>query len=353
MVRRVAFFAFVVLGIGGAISPASASGMPGPKPPPPLRLTVGTLGAIGSLDPRTGDSQVAREVWKLQYPTLTTIDAKTLQPAPGLAVAWTPAPGGNGWIYRLRPGLTWSDGKPVTSADVVYSLEHARDDGWPYAVGAFDDLKAQATDARTVRITSTRPRGPSLLLHVVPSHVFEGASDISGDVAKLGVSDGIWHVVSKTNDSVQLDSLAGAAGPAVQQIVFRTYPSADALIKALADKQVDVASGIPSADVDRVAALAHVTVDQAGRPEITQAFRTDNVNGFLRNPEQPSLVVFAPTISQYSDLYAAGAASGERASNTTYAVGAVIILALCGIAYWIASRVRRHYAPLEETPAHG
>jgi hypothetical protein len=29
------------------------------------------------------------------------------------------------------------------------------------------------------------------------------------------------------------------------------------------------------------------------------------------------------------------------------------VLALCGIAYWIASRVRRHYAPLEETPAHG
>ena len=94
-------------------------------------------------------------------------------------------------------------------------------------------------------------------------------------------------------------------------------------------------------------------MDQAGRPEVTQAFRTDNVNGFLPNPEQPSLVVFAPTISQYSDLYAAGAPSGERASNTAYAVGAVIVLVLCGVAYWIASRVRRHYAPLEETPAHG
>src|SRR5262245_17353304 len=37
----------------------------------PLRLTVGTVGSIGALDPRTGTSDVAQEVWNLQYPTLT------------------------------------------------------------------------------------------------------------------------------------------------------------------------------------------------------------------------------------------------------------------------------------------
>ena len=99
--------------------------MPGDGAPHPLRLTVGTLGTIGSLDPRTGDSQIAREVWRLQYPTLTSLDPKTLAPAPGLASAWTPAPHNKGWDYRLQPGLTWSDGKPVTADDVVYSLEHA------------------------------------------------------------------------------------------------------------------------------------------------------------------------------------------------------------------------------------
>src|SRR5207237_6448532 len=90
-----------------------------------LRLTVGTLGSIGSLDPRTGTSQIAHEVWNLQYPTLTTLDPKTLDPAPGLAQAWTPAPNGRGWIYTLRPGLQWSDGQPVATTDVAASFSQA------------------------------------------------------------------------------------------------------------------------------------------------------------------------------------------------------------------------------------
>ena len=44
----------------------------------PLVMTVGTVGSIGSLDPRTGNSVVAREVWKIQYPTLTAVDPRTL-----------------------------------------------------------------------------------------------------------------------------------------------------------------------------------------------------------------------------------------------------------------------------------
>ena len=43
-------------------------------PAEPLRMTVGTLGSIGSLDPRVGNSTIAREVWKIQYPTLTAPD---------------------------------------------------------------------------------------------------------------------------------------------------------------------------------------------------------------------------------------------------------------------------------------
>jgi len=77
----------------------------------PLRVTVGTLGAIGSLDPRLGDSTVAREVWNLQYPTLTALDPKTLAPAPGVASGWVPTKNGQGWIYTVRKGLTWSDGR--------------------------------------------------------------------------------------------------------------------------------------------------------------------------------------------------------------------------------------------------
>ncbi len=77
------------------------------------------------------------------------------------------------------------------------------------------------------------------------------------------MSDGAWHVVGATADSVELDATNGTAGPALQQIVFRTYTSAGTLIDALAHGQVDVISGVPVSDLGRLETLPHVTVDHA------------------------------------------------------------------------------------------
>ena len=73
------------------------------------------------------------------------------------------------------------------------------------------------------------------------------------------------------------------------------------------------------------------------------------MTGWLPDPELRRLVVFGPTVEQYGRLAAAGSPPGERASNSVYAFGAVIVLALCAALYWIASRLRRRYVSPEET----
>ncbi len=518
-----------MLAFGLAFAPTGSAHRAGAAGP--LRMTVGTLGPIGSLDPRHGDSVIAREVWNLQYPTLTTLDPQTLDPTPGLAAAWSPIPDGRGWIYDLRPGLTWSDGQPVTAADVVYSLDRARDDHWPYAAGMFEGLNARALNSHSVEVTSTlaEPLLPGLLLHVVPAHVFSNVADLDTNLARLGVSDGAWHVVDATADSVELDATNRTAGPALQQIVLRTYTSADALIGALAHGQVDVISAVPFSDLGRLETLAHVTVDHASdgtqyllfdhlpnarvrqaislaidrtelvaqtvdgvgtpgvvpliangaswalddptvesltaeldaqpdraravvatqpiakltfsaptdatseqvatfirnalagvgiqttaspaespavdlslqhatiatvptamlrgltcdicaatfrqyssttdvttrldaahlmlqravaqatvvglfQPDTLQAFRNDLFAGFLPEPQERSLVVFGPTVAQYGELSAAPPPPGEGSSNATYAVGAVVVLALCAAAYGAAEWIRHRFS---------
>jgi peptide/nickel transport system substrate-binding protein len=312
-------------------------------PAEPLRMTVGTVGAIGSLDPRTGDSIVAREVWKIQYPTLTAVDPATLDPTAGVAIAWTPLPSGNGWRYELRPGLTWSDGKPVTATDVVYSLDHARDDRWPYANGMVGGLTARSLDAHTVAVTSSSTRTvlPGLLLHIVPAHVYAKVSNVNDDNPALGVADGAWHVVSKSASSVELGVLGRPGGPPLDQIVFRSYPSAGALVSALARGDVDVISGVPTVDIGRLHTLEDVTVNPVGRT--VEAFRTDHLTGFLPEPERPSLIVFGPTVTQYLGIVAATAPQGEQLSNVAYAIGAVVLVVLFVAAYWIVSRLRRRF----------
>jgi ABC-type transport system substrate-binding protein len=453
---------------------AAPAGMAGTSAAKPLRMTVATLGTMGSLDPRRGNSVIAREVWNLQYPTLTALNPATLDPTAGVASGWSPRPDRRGWRYSLRRNLTWSDGKPLTATDVVYSLDRARDDHWPYAIGMLDSLTSHAVDPHTVAVRSTsadRP-APGLLLHIVPAHIYSKIADVDADTTALGVADGVWHVVSKSPDSVELDVLGRPAGPPLDQIVFRTYPNADALIDALSSGRADVISGVPDADIGRLETMAGVTVNHAGdgteyvlrftdfpdarlrrvvslaidrtelvadvvhgvgtpvaidarpgwarqalleldpnhdlvpviaiptdptsrrvgafvrknlaavglqtrvmevgtkkgnvranlalervaareqptnsvglfQPDILQAFRTDNVAGFLREPAQRSLVAFGPTTVPYGAIVAAQPPPGEHLSNIRYAIGAAILLALCAVGYWIASLLRKRFA---------
>jgi oligopeptide transport system substrate-binding protein len=49
------------------------------------------------------------------------------KPEPACAESWTVAPDGLRWTFRLRPGLQWSDGTPLTASDFVYSYRRLLD----------------------------------------------------------------------------------------------------------------------------------------------------------------------------------------------------------------------------------
>ncbi|WP_252407713.1 ABC transporter substrate-binding protein, partial [Escherichia coli] len=45
-----------------------------------------------------------------------------LKPMPGLAQSWEVSPDGLKYTFKLFPNITFHDGKPMTSADVVFSV---------------------------------------------------------------------------------------------------------------------------------------------------------------------------------------------------------------------------------------
>ena len=54
------------------------------------------------------------------YQGLLTYDSN-LNPQPGLAKSWTVSPDGLTYTFKLQDGVKWHDGKPFTSADVVFT----------------------------------------------------------------------------------------------------------------------------------------------------------------------------------------------------------------------------------------
>jgi peptide/nickel transport system substrate-binding protein len=103
---------------------------------------------------------------------------------PRLAATWTASPDGLTWTIDLRPGAKFSDGTPVTSADVVFSVRAALDDRLGSASAA--DLKVngqpitvRALDAQRVVVTMPAPHGPGIAmlenLPVLPQHKLDAA----------------------------------------------------------------------------------------------------------------------------------------------------------------------------------
>jgi peptide/nickel transport system substrate-binding protein len=247
--RRIA--ALVVAAMGAAVGIGGFGAAGGAAEP--VRLTVGVIGPIGSLDPATANRDVARETWQLQYPTLTTFALDPLDVVPGLARAWSPTADGRGFVYTLQ-SATWSDGRPITAADVVASLRNARDGNWPYAENLLVGLDAHAIDDTTVEVDASAGLGA---LPTLPLHIFPGGTPADG------VSGGDFRVVDHSDARVTMDVVDRPGRAALDQVVFRSYPDADSLRTALERGDVDIAAGFAPRDYDTVRDTPHATTVHA------------------------------------------------------------------------------------------
>ena len=113
------------------------------------------------LDPVFSGAYITRNHAYMIYDTLFAIDEK-LQVKPQMVDSWTTSDDGLTWTFKLRDGLEWHDGTPVTSEDCVASLKRwaARD-----SMGQKLALSVQAykvVDAKTFQIVLKEKFGPLL-----------------------------------------------------------------------------------------------------------------------------------------------------------------------------------------------
>ena len=125
-----------------------------------------------------------RMTFSLMYETLISTDTETLDFVPGLARRWSVSADGREFTFVIDERAAWSDGEPVTAADVKWTFDTVTDPkndtgSWKILLGDFES--PEILDAHTVRF---RKKGSSPknwrdlsycgTFYVMPMHYFKG-----------------------------------------------------------------------------------------------------------------------------------------------------------------------------------
>ncbi|WNZ26393.1 ABC transporter substrate-binding protein [Leptolyngbya sp. NK1-12] len=85
------------------------------------RLVRTTISEPKTFNYVTSDDANSSEIIALLYDSLLSTNGVTGELEPGLAESWEISPDQKRIIYKLRPGLKWSDGTPITVDDIVFT----------------------------------------------------------------------------------------------------------------------------------------------------------------------------------------------------------------------------------------
>ncbi|GAA3464516.1 ABC transporter substrate-binding protein [Saccharothrix longispora] len=178
-----------------------------------------------------------------------------------LAESITPDAALTRWTVTLRPGATFTDGKPVTAADALFSLRriHGKSAENFGRMTMFDLDASRVVDDSTVELVTTKPyaevpRALESVTFVVP----DGTTDFTRPVP----GSGPFTQVEGTPEAAVLERNDGWWGPApaLRRVEVRAVIDPQARAQAVLTGQADVAIGVNPATAEQVKGNADYAV---------------------------------------------------------------------------------------------
>ncbi|MBB5576478.1 MULTISPECIES: peptide ABC transporter substrate-binding protein [Rhizobium] len=236
-----------------------------------------TLNIHNGGDPTSLDPQKISGDWENRidgdiFEGLVTEDSKD-NPIPGQAASWTVSPDQKVYTFKLRDGIKWSDGQPVTAEDFVFAFRRLMDPktAAQYAYLQYTILNAEkinkgeikdltqlgvkAIDDKTLEITLENPTPYFLnaLMHYtaypLPKHVVEAKGD---EWVKIGniVTNGPYKPVEWVPGShvanVKNDQYYDAKNVKIDKVNFYTLEDQAAALKRYRAGEFDVLTSFPA-----------------------------------------------------------------------------------------------------------
>ncbi|WP_341720886.1 ABC transporter substrate-binding protein [Micromonospora sp. FIMYZ51] len=190
-------------------------------------LTVNTSFVLKTLDPGRVYEATGLTAVHALYDTLLTFEGSDVgTPVPALAESYEASADAKTFTFKLRSGVTFSDGSPLTADDVVFSLNRLKNLKSSPAV-TVSELSVRKTDDSTVVVTSATPNPNVPVVLSMPSTAVLNAKVAQENGAKDGED-----AAQGDNAQQYLDTNSIGSGPYVlksyepeSQVVLEANPN--------------------------------------------------------------------------------------------------------------------------------
>ncbi len=264
----------------------------------------------GTYDPVLSDDNDVIWVLFSVYETLVKANPEGSGIDPGLAESWEITEDAMTATFNLRPGVKFSDGTDMTTDDVIFSLERARDtETSPWAFSLAQAQEITAPDDATIVINLSEPYMPlfaalAMFNSGIISKAFfdanatESDDELFGGLAiTTGVSGGAGpYAITKWEPTVQTvltrnEYYWDADKPYLDEIILRTVPDANSMILQLQGGDVDGVIGqnaIPYNRVEELQGDDNLQVYISPASQSSQVTINTNYHG-VGNPLEPRM----------------------------------------------------------------
>jgi peptide/nickel transport system substrate-binding protein len=242
--------ALALIASATAVGGSSRTAQQGPVRGGTLRMAriadIFTMDPVQSIDDRSifTDLQI--------YDRLVKLSKNGKGVDPELATSWKFSNGGRAAVFTLRPGVKFSDGTPLTSADVAASINRERDPKSPWAFLLSPVKSVTPVGPSKVRFTMAQPFAP--LLSALSTFAFSIYS--AKQYAKYGKGLGThplgtgafmlqqWKKGSEL-DLVRNPNYWQKGKPYLDKLVFKVVGNDNARVLQLQSNTVDVIDSVP------------------------------------------------------------------------------------------------------------
>jgi peptide/nickel transport system substrate-binding protein len=233
------------------------------------RLVIALPGAPVSVDPRVATDAYGEQILQMTHASLVRRDAAG-NPVPDLAERWE-SPDPRTYVFRLRPGLRFHDGRALASADVRYTFQWILDPAnrSPHRALYRQVASVETPDSRTVVFRLAEPFAPFLSAAV--RGIVPDGSPAGGYAPPVGAGPYRIDSVSPDSEAV-LSAFDGhhAGSPAIRAVTVKFVPDSNVRFLELSAGSVNFA--LNGVDPDLLPALSktgRIVVEEAPGGNVT------------------------------------------------------------------------------------